>query len=314
MTAAVQAENLVKRYEGMQRNAVDGLSFTIEPGSVVGLLGPNGAGKTTLTKLLCGAAVPTAGRITVFGAGPSAHGGRAKLDIGVVHQSAPFDMMLTVLDNLRIAAVLKGVRWRNARPACYELLDALGLKDALSQLVFTLSGGEKRRLQVVRALLGRPRLLLLDEPSAGLDVSGRRRIWELLRELREQDGTTVLWTSHYVEELERNCARVLIVDRGRLLEHGSPADLAERFGNQTALVRPVDPEDSARLAGLAEQAGLSAVAADGAVRITGRGVRDLLPGVMARLGSPEGRSAPVEFRTPSLEDAFLELVENRRDR
>ncbi|WP_328972274.1 ABC transporter ATP-binding protein [Streptomyces sp. NBC_00239] len=314
MTAAVHAENLVKRYEDMERNAVDGLSFTIEPGAVVGLLGPNGAGKTTLTKLICGAAVPTAGRIAVFGAGPSEHGGRPKADIGVIHQSAPFDMMLTVLDNLRIAAAFKGVRWRDAKPACYELLDVLGIKGSLSQLVFTLSGGEKRRLQLVRALLGRPRLLLLDEPSAGLDVSGRHRMWELLHELRTQEGTTVLWTSHYVEELERNCGRVLIVDRGRLVEQGTPDDLAARYGRQTALVRPADPENTDRLAKLAGEAGLRAAPADGVVRITGHRVRELLPDVLTRLGSTEARTASVEFRTPSLEDAFLELVENPRDR
>ncbi|MFE0179089.1 ABC transporter ATP-binding protein [Streptomyces sp. NPDC059002] len=214
----------------MLHNAVDGLSFSVEPGAVIGLLGPNGAGKTTLTKLICGVTLPTNGSIKVFGTDPRARGGAGKRHIGVVHQSEPFDMMLTALDNLRIAANFKGLRWRHARDTVDELLRAFALTTKASRLVFTLSGGEMGRLQVVRALLGNPRLLLLDEPSAGLDVNGRRQVWALLGELRRRHGTTVLWTSHYVEELERNCQRVMILDRGRLLQFAAPRDLAERYG------------------------------------------------------------------------------------
>ncbi|WP_172381116.1 ABC transporter ATP-binding protein [Streptomyces sp. MNP-20] len=214
----------------MVHNAVDGLSFSVEPGAAIGLLGPNGAGKTTLTKLICGVTLPTNGSIEVFGTDPRACGGASKRHIGVVHQSEPFDMMLPALDNLRIAANFKGLRWRHARDTVDELLCAFALNTKASRLVFTLSGGEMRRLQVVRALLGNPRLLLLDEPSAGLDVNGRRQVWTLLAELRRRHGTTVLWTSHYVEELERNCQRVMILDRGRLLQFASPRDLAERYG------------------------------------------------------------------------------------
>ncbi|MGC0420025.1 ATP-binding cassette domain-containing protein [Embleya sp. AB8] len=312
MTAAVRVENLVKRYAKMSRNAVDDISFEIEDGAVVGLLGPNGAGKTTLTKLLCGVTTPTAGRVALFGAEPTV-GSLTKRHLGVVHQAAPFDMMLSVLDNLRIAAAFKDLRWREARPVAQELLDTLGLGRATAQLVFTLSGGERRRLQVVRALLGRPRLLLLDEPSAGMDVSGRRRMWELLRDLRSLHGTTVLWTSHYVEELERNCGRVLIIDRGRLLEHGSPRELAERFGPQVALVLPADATRPEPLADLARKAGLQTVTTDGLVQITGRDVRARLPAILTRLRSDGLDVTSVEYRAPSLEDAFLDLVESHRD-
>ncbi|WP_331743647.1 ABC transporter ATP-binding protein [Kitasatospora sp. NBC_01300] len=310
MTTPLHVENLVKRYTGMTRNAVDGISFDLGDGAVVGLLGPNGAGKTTLTKLICGVTAPTTGRVTVFGEEPTA-GSEVKHQLGVVHQSAPFDMMLSLLDNLRIAAAFKGLRWHEVRPTVDELLDTLGLGSATGQLVFTLSGGERRRLQIVRALLGRPRLLLLDEPSAGMDVSGRRRMWELLRDLRHRYGTTMLWTSHYVEELERNCGRVLIVNRGRLLQDGTPRELAERFGPQVARVRPADPAQPEPFADLARSAGLQAVVTDGLVQLSGRDVRTRLPALLTRLRSDGPDAASVEYLPPSLEDAFIDLVESQ---
>ncbi|AUG81142.1 multidrug ABC transporter ATP-binding protein [Kitasatospora sp. MMS16-BH015] len=312
MTAAVRVEGLVKSYPEMTRNAVDGMSFELAAGEVVGLLGPNGAGKTTLTKLLCGVTTPTAGRVTVFGAEP-VNGSGAKREIGVMHQAGPFDMMLTVEDNLRIAAAFKDLGWREVRSTVKELLDLLGLGGSAGQLVFTLSGGERRRLQIIRALLGRPRLLLLDEPSAGMDVGGRRQLWGLLRELRGRHGTTVLWTSHYVEELERNCGRVLIVDRGRILAQGGPRELAERYGSPVALVQPAEPAGVEPLVEQSRRAGLRAVVAGGLVELTGAGVRDRLPALLDRHRA-EGRAVTsVDFRAPSLEDAFVDLVERRRD-
>ncbi|MFI1016828.1 ABC transporter ATP-binding protein [Streptomyces sp. NPDC020965] len=310
--AAIRARDLVKRYQDMDRNAVDGLSFDIEAGAVVGLLGANGAGKTTLTKMICGVTVPCRGTIEIFGADPAAKGGHAKRAIGVVHQSGPFDMMLTVLDNLRIAAAFKGLRWRQVRAAATDSLGAFGLDSKASQLVFTLSGGELRRLQMIRALLGTPPLLLLDEPSAGLDVTGRRQVWELLSELRREHGTTVLWTSHYVEELERNCQRVLIIDRGRLVEYAAPRELAERFGGQIALLRPLSSRDATRLAGaLGAQLdcpGLRVAVTDGRVEIAGPDVRTRLPALLTGARELGIGVDDVEYRSPSLEDAFLELV------
>ncbi|MGH4029243.1 ABC transporter ATP-binding protein [Actinomycetota bacterium Odt1-20B] len=311
-TAAIRADGLVKRYKGMDVNAVDHLSFTVEQGAVVGLLGPNGAGKTTLTKLICGATSPTRGQVRVFGADPAARGGRAKRHIGVVHQSGPFDMMLPALDNLRIAASFKGLRWRDVRRTVHESLSAFGLDGKLSQLTFTLSGGEMRRLQVVRALLGDPPLLLLDEPSAGLDVAGRRQVWALLEELRRQHGTTVLWTSHYVEELERNCPRVLIVNRGRLVRYSTPRELAERYGGHAALLRPVDPHEARELADVLTAhhgtSRLRVTVTDGRVEVSGQDLRVRLPGLLRDATERGLDVGAVEYRAPSLEDAFLELV------
>lgn len=310
MTPAVHAHDLVKRYDGMDRDAVSGLSFEIEPGAAIGLLGPNGAGKTTLIKMICGATVPTRGAVEVFGADPAAPSGVTKRGIGVVHQSGPFDMMLPALDNLRITVAYKGLRWREVRPRVDELLTAFGLDGKVGQLVFTLSGGEMRRLQVIRALLGDPPLLLLDEPSAGLDVGGRHQVWSLLHELRRRHGTTMLWTSHYVEELERNCQRILVVNHGRLVEFAAPRELAERFGGQVALVRPDSPRDTDGLLAVLGRGRpqLRVTAGDGHVEVRGQATRTRLPALLSEAAALGIGVGPVEYRTPSLEDAFLTLV------
>ncbi|MEU5643915.1 ABC transporter ATP-binding protein [Streptomyces milbemycinicus] len=312
MTPAVHAHELVKRYGGMAHDAVSHLSFAIEPGEVIGLLGPNGAGKTTLIKMICGATVPTRGAVEVFGADPAGPTGAVKRGIGVVHQSGPFDMMLPALDNLRTAARYKGLRWRDVRRQVDDLLTAFGLDGKTGQLTFTLSGGERRRLQVIRALLGDPPLLLLDEPSAGLDVSGRRQVWSLLHELRRRHGTTMLWTSHYVEEVERNCRRVLVVDHGRLVEFAAPRELAERFGGQVALVRPKRPQDTDALLAVLGQAQpplrMASREGEGEVEVRGQGMRTRLPALLTRAEALGIGIGAVEYRTPSLEDAFLTLV------
>ncbi|MES4908386.1 MULTISPECIES: ABC transporter ATP-binding protein [unclassified Streptomyces] len=310
MTPAVRAHELVKRYDGMEHDAVSRLSFAIEPGEVIGLLGPNGAGKTTLIKMICGATVPTRGTVEVFGADPAAPTGAVKRGIGVVHQSGPFDMMLPALDNLRSAARYKGLRWRDIRGQVDDLLTAFGLDGKTAQLTFTLSGGERRRLQVIRALLGDPPLLLLDEPSAGLDVEGRRQVWSLLHELRRRHGTTMLWTSHYVEEVERNCRRVLVVNHGRLVEFAAPRELAERFGGQVALVRPQRPRDTGELLAVLGRARppLRVTAGEGEVEVRGQSMRASLPALLTRAEALGIGIGAVEYRTPSLEDAFLTLV------
>ncbi|NUP40153.1 MAG: ABC transporter ATP-binding protein, partial [Streptomyces sp.] len=227
-----------------------------------------------------------------------------------VHQSGPFDMMLPALDNLRTAARYKGLRWRDVRRQVDDLLTAFGLDGKTGQLTFTLSGGERRRLQVIRALLGDPPLLLLDEPSAGLDVGARRQVWSLLHELRRRHGTTMLWTSHYVEEVERNCRRVLVVDHGRLVEFAAPRELAERFGGQVALVRPERPQDTDALLALLGQAQppLRVTTGEGEVEVRGQGMRARLPALLTRAETLGIGIGAVEYRTPSLEDAFLTLV------
>jgi ABC-2 type transport system ATP-binding protein len=309
---AVEVCHLVKRYGGSERAAVAGISFQIPPGAVVGLLGPNGSGKTTTTKLICGATRPTSGQVMVFGADPRSQGGRPKLGIGVMHQTSPFDMMLSGLDNLKIAAAAGGLRWRNVRQRAGALLDLLGIAGKTSQLVFTLSGGEMRRLQIVRAMLRQPRLLLLDEPSAGLDVAGRRHLWALVDEMRQQGDSTVLWTSHYVEELERNCDRILILREGKIAGFASPESLVGQFGVPTAVIRTALPDELGGIIAAAQYLGLTAVRVRDHVEVTDPGIREQLPGLLAHPQARDARITAVEIRNPSLEDAFLDIVKATR--
>ncbi|MEV2242533.1 ABC transporter ATP-binding protein [Micromonospora sp. NPDC049891] len=302
---AVTATALTKTYPGAAAPAVDRMTFSVPTGQSVGLLGPNGAGKTTLLKLVCGVSPPTSGQILVHGAAP---GGTAKRDLAVVHQTGPFDMMLTVQDNLRIAAAFRGLSWRRVRSRAAALLDEFELAGKSDDLVFTLSGGQRRRLQVVRALLRVPRLLLLDEPSAGLDVEGRRRVWDMLDELRRTHGLTLVWTSHHMDELERNCERILVVQHGRILRDGSSEQLKDEAGQVTAELRTGSPDDWAVVAECARLAGLAPEYRGDLFVLTGDDLRRRLPALIAALTDRQVAIESVALTSSSLEDAFLALT------
>jgi ABC-type multidrug transport system ATPase subunit len=297
----------------MERPALDTVSFDVGPGAVVGLLGPNGAGKSTLVKVLCGVTAPDAGSVRILGADPVAHAAVVKQQLGVVHQSMPFDSMLSAIDNLKIAAAFRGLRWRVVRPRVEEMLAQFGIDGVVGKLAFTLSGGQRRRLQLVRALLVVPRLLILDEPSAGLDVEGRRQMWQMIGALSRDHGCTIIWTSHYIEEIERNCTRVLLIDDGVLLRDQDPASLVTELGGRSVQVRLPDAADRHRL--------LAALPSDS---VTASGEQDLiinddiadhyLATVVAAVRDAAPRGASIEFCAPSLEDVYVALVSRNRSR
>ncbi|MFV2086101.1 ABC transporter ATP-binding protein [Micromonospora sp. LOL_021] len=312
MTTTVVAAGLTKKYKTMSRPALSDVTFTLDQGEVVGLLGPNGAGKTTLVKLLCGITSRSAGALTVCGKDPIADAATVKQAIAAVHQSGPMDNMLPAIDQLKIAAAFRGLRWRDVRHRVDEMLSMFELQEIAGQLAFTLSGGQRRRLQLVRALLTVPSLLILDEPSAGLDVQGRRQMWELIAKLNVQHGTTIIWTSHYIEEIERNCSRVLIIDRGRLFGDDAPATLVATYGRQSILVRLPDVEDRSRLQALLP-AGSVTAADETAFTLDAAGADRHLSGVIDLVRGAAVRGATIEFRTPSLEDAYIALVDQGRE-
>jgi len=310
--AVVTAVDLTKRYRGKDSPAVDGISLEIAEGETVGLLGPNGAGKTTLIKMICGVTPPTTGQIRVFDADPVRDPITAKNGIGAMHQSAPYDEMLSGLDNLQIAARFRGLSWRAARPWALEVAEYLGLTEALPQLVFQLSGGQRQRLQLVRALLAIPRILILDEPSAGLDVAGRHEVEGFVRWLRDDFGVTILWTSHHIDELERNSQRVLVINRGKVVRFAHPRELVREFGGAYLQVTVDDAVAGKLVAEWAEGGGLSATVEDTVVRIDGAAVRDVLP-ELARYCQDQGVAiAGVTTVTDSLEQVFLRMTENER--
>jgi ABC-2 type transport system ATP-binding protein len=235
---AIDVSHLVKRYHGASRNAVDDISFSVRPGEFFCLLGPNGAGKTTTVSILTTVLRQTSGQVRIGGHDLDSDQGGVRREIGVVFQQPALDQNLTAEENLRLHAVLYGLcRWRpryqwmaaSYRTQVHAAAGLLGIGDLLGDPVRKLSGGQRRRLEIARALMHEPRVLFLDEPTAGLDPQSRRDLWAHLQQTRLQLGTTVLLTTHYLEEAE-TADSTCVLHRGKIIEHGSPAELKLRHG------------------------------------------------------------------------------------
>ncbi|HVT69529.1 MAG TPA: ABC transporter ATP-binding protein [Trebonia sp.] len=238
---AIEVRDLVKRYRGAAGSAVDGISFDVAGSSLFCLLGPNGAGKTTTVSILTTVLAPTSGRVLVAGRDLATEQTAIRAGIGIVFQQPALDANLTAEENIRLHAVLYGrYPWRplyRLMPAAYrqqvrDLAEVLGIAGALGRPVRSLSGGTRRKLEIVRALLHQPRVLFLDEPSTGLDPESRRSLWSYLRQTRARHGTTIMLTTHYLEEAETADA-VCVLARGRIIERGTPAELKARHASPT---------------------------------------------------------------------------------
>ena len=229
--AAVLVDDLVVRFGDLE--AVGGVSFAVSPGEVFGLLGPNGAGKTTTIRVLTTLLTPTSGRAIVAGYDVRSESLSVRASIGYIPQAISVDGALTAAENLDFYGRVTGVPARERRERIAEAIETMDLAPMLDRLARTLSGGMLRRLEIATALLNRPRVLFLDEPTVGLDPSARRMVWERLDALREQAGTTILVTTHLMEEAEHHCDRLAVIDRGRLVEQGEPAELLERHATSS---------------------------------------------------------------------------------
>ncbi|MDJ0376329.1 ABC transporter ATP-binding protein [Cryobacterium sp. PH31-L1] len=233
----IATQNLVKSYQVKSSSdfvAVDGISFEVAPGESFGLLGPNGAGKSTTMRMIGAVSTRTGGDLTVLGLDPNRYGPEIRSQLGVVPQENNLDMELKVRENLLVYGRYFGLpRARVARRAD-ELLEFAQLADKATAKVDDLSGGMKRRLTIARALINDPRILLLDEPTTGLDPQARHILWDRLFRLKEQ-GTTLLLTTHYMDEAEQLCDRLVVVDKGRIMAEGSPADLIRRYSSREVL-------------------------------------------------------------------------------
>ena len=224
---AVSARALTKRYGRI--TAVDRIDFEVRSGECFGFLGPNGAGKTTTMKMIYGLAAVGEGDLRVLGLDVRRERRQVKARIGVAPQDPNLDRDLTVRENLVVQALYHGLP---SDGRIDELLDFALLRGRAESKPEELSGGMRRRLLIARALVNRPELLVLDEPTTGLDPQARRAVWELLQQLRDR-GVTLLLTTHYMEEAERVCDRLVIMDFGRIVAEGSPAELLRRYGQQT---------------------------------------------------------------------------------
>jgi ABC-2 type transport system ATP-binding protein len=235
MPPIIEARGLIKNFGTVR--ALDGLDLVAHSGQVTALLGPNGAGKTTFVSAVATLLRLDEGELRIAGIDAAADPKRVRQVIGLAGQSASVEPAMTGFENLRLIARLFGLDGRAARSASAELLERLGLGDAGDRLVRTYSGGMRRRLDLGASLVGRPRLLLLDEPTTGLDPRSRIELWEAIRDL-VADGTDVLLTTQYLEEADRLARQVVIVDHGRVVAAGNPDDLKGRAGRDVVEVRP----------------------------------------------------------------------------
>jgi len=246
MGKIIEAENLTKVYNGKIK-AVDHISFSIDEGEVFGLLGPNGAGKTTTIKMLNTLATITEGRAFVNGHDVQKEPGAVRDSIGVVPQELTADDELTGMENIVLAANLHHVRGSDARTRSVELLALVDLEPAAKRKVKTYSGGMRRRLQLAMGLVHMPKVLFLDEPTLGLDIQTRKKMWDYIAQLNREQGLTVFMTTHYLEEADSLCKRIAIVDKGVIKESGTPADLKQKLGGDILTLEvaetPVDLTD-----------------------------------------------------------------------
>jgi ABC-2 type transport system ATP-binding protein len=305
---AVEAQGVEYAYrsrKGGTHRALAGLSFRVAPGEVFGFLGPNGGGKTTLFRILATLARPQGGSVRVFGS--DLHGGLAAVRrrLGVVFQSPSLDVHLTVRENLLHQGHLYGLSGRDLSARIAAALERFGLAERQGQRALELSGGLRRRVEIAKALLHGPRLLLLDEPSTGLDPGARRDLWSTLEALR-RDGVTVLLTTHVLEEGDR-CDRLALIDRGTLVAEGTPAALKEEIGGDVVTLAGPDPE---RLAAdlAARFPDLGPEVRDGAVRLERERGHELVARLIEAL---PGRVDAVTVARPTLEDVFLHRTGRR---
>jgi ABC-2 type transport system ATP-binding protein len=279
--------------------ALAGLDFRVSPGEVYGFLGPNGGGKTTLFRILATLTASDSGTIQVFGADLRGQAREVRRRLGVVFQNPSLDLQLTVAENLSHHGALYGLRGRDLAARAARQMSRFGLADRRDQRAKELSGGLRRRAEIAKALLHDPRLLLLDEPSTGLDPAARRDLWDALEELR-RDGVTVLLTTHYMEEGDR-CDRLALLDRGRLVAEGAPAALKEEIGGDVVTLTGPDPaalarDLSARFPELAPEV------REGAVRLERERAHEWVARLVEAL---PGRIDSVTVARPTLEDVFL---------
>jgi ABC-2 type transport system ATP-binding protein len=287
------------------RPALSTVEFTIARGEIFGFLGPNGGGKSTLFRLLSTLVPIQSGNARILGCDLRGATQALRRRIGVVFQSPSLDGKLTVAENLAIHGNLYGMRGARLKERAQAMLARLDVSDRAGDLAETLSGGLRRRVELAKALLHEPELLLLDEPSTGLDPAARREFFALLTRLRESDGVTIVLTTHYMEEAER-CDRIGILDQGRLVAIAPPGELKQRVGGDVMVISTAAPEALAQK--IAQRLQVRAALVDGTLRIERPRGHELVARLVDEFG---GEIESITFGRPTLEDVFVHLTGHR---
>ncbi len=303
---AIELKGLLKTYAAQRgqtpKRALDGIDLEVPRGSFFGLLGPNGAGKSTLINILAGLVIKTGGTARILGIDIDAHPRRARLAIGVVPQELNLDAFFSPRETLDFQAGLFGVPRRERRTA--ELLEAVGLADKADAYARSLSGGMRRRMLVAKALVHSPPVVILDEPTAGVDVELRRSLWRYMQELN-RSGVTIVLTTHYLEEAQELCDRIAIIDQGRVVACDDKEVLMRRLDEKEIRITPVTPIQTLPQALL--EAGC-VLAEDGRIVCRYKPTQTRAGQVLDRLGAAGIAIADLETREADLEDVFVRLT------
>lgn len=308
---AIEATDLVKRFG--EETAVDGVSFSVPPGTVLGMLGPNGAGKTTTVRMMTTLTEPTSGTARVAGFDVRTEPDQVRRHMGLTGQVATVDELLTGRENIRMIGGLYGIRRKALERLGDQLLHQFSLTDAADRVVKTYSGGMRRRLDLAVSLLASPPVLFLDEPTTGLDPRSRNELWAVLRDLVTQ-GTTLLLTTQYLEEADQLADNIVVIDRGRIIAQGSPMELKQQAGRASLVVTVSDATALEAARTLMARAGAEVYVDAGARRLTASadGLDDMIR-VAGWLRDNGINVDDIGLSRPSLDDVFLTLTGHRTE-
>jgi ABC-2 type transport system ATP-binding protein len=313
----IEVTNLTKRYKKANTNAVDGISFNVQQGELFALLGPNGAGKTTTISILTTTLIPTSGTARIVGYDVGTQSSQVRRNVGIIFQNPSLDLNLTAEENIRFHAVLYGLYGFRptyaSMPSAYHqqvehLAEILGLKDDLFKPIKAFSGGMKRKLEIMRSLIHNPKVLFLDEPTVGLDPASRRNLWDYIAQVRARNNTTVLLTTHYLEEAEQSDT-ICIINKGKVAAYGSPDQLKSALVESSHLL--IDAENREALCRELTQRGIAFEEQAGEkgelkVLLGARSAQEIIKMIDTPLCS-------IKTRTPSLEDAYLSIIDGEQE-
>jgi ABC-2 type transport system ATP-binding protein len=303
ISSVIRVEEI--RHSYGKRTALKGISFDVATGEIFGLLGPNGSGKTTLFRILSTLILPTNGRALVSGFDSNKQADEVRRRIGVVFQSKSVDLKLTATENLWHQGHLYGLRGANLKLRIQEMLERVALADRAKDKVETFSGGMQRRVELAKGLMHRPSVLLLDEPTTGLDPGARRDLWLYLNELRTQEEVSIIVTTHLMEEAE-HCDRLAILNLGEIVGLGTPAELRSQIGGDVVMLEAGDPAALAQR--IEERFKIATTVLDGKVRLE---IKDGLKFVTAVAETMPGMIQSVSISKPTLDDVFISRTGHR---